>query len=315
MMKRIIIALLCGIVAALGCYAKLTISHVGAGDFAWPLWGARLLLAGANPYDQTLLAPRLPYAPDAPLFYPLPALWLVAPLIALPDSIAAALFVGIGCTALAWSVTDTGYWRLLLFVSPAMYACVSNAQWTPLLTAAIFLPWLAPLAVVKPNLGAAIVAYRPSWRLLLGLAGMLALSVAALPTWPMDWLRNVQASPHTSPLMVLPFGPLLLIPLRWWKDERARLLLALSLFPNRMAFYDQLGLLTIPANRGVLLVCLACQWLAFYAMPGAWWDATAQPWIVALCYVPVLLCYCSSQLWTVKAASCEPLRESAAKNT
>jgi hypothetical protein len=282
------IAVLVGTICAIVCYGRLLLHHVGAGDFAWSLAGARLLLANKNPYDQALLAPHLPYAPDAPLFYPLPALIVALPFAPFPDSIAAALFIGISCAALAWAVTKARYWPLLLFVSPAMYTCLWSAQWTPLLTLALFLPALAPLAIVKPNLGAAILAHRPSWRVSLVCAALLALSVLILPSWPLDWLHNARQAVHVAPVTILPFGPLLLLALFRWRDPRARLLLTLSVLPNRMAFYDQLGLLTIPRSRLPLVGMVVLQWVAFYAMPAPWWDTSARAWIVALCYLPAL---------------------------
>ncbi len=251
MMKRAQTPILIGLIAACASCFRLYAHQVGASDWQWVLWGARLLLQDQNPYH---IPPEyLPYAQHTPLFYPLPAVFLALPIAWLPSYVAGAIFVGVSSALLAYALPLRSWW---LFLSPAYITAMYNAQWSPLMTAALFLPALAPLAICKPNLGAAVPITR--WAIVGG-GALILISFVVYPPWFGEWIAALRTAGHPSPLTLLPFGPLLLLALFRWRDERARLFLALAILPNRMAFYDQLGLLTIPRTPRTLLVLSSTQ--------------------------------------------------------
>jgi hypothetical protein len=68
----------------------------GAFDFSWALEGARVLLAGGDPYRAQGLGPT-----EAMLYYPLPTLWFAALFTPLPVSWAGPVFMGISSMLLA----------------------------------------------------------------------------------------------------------------------------------------------------------------------------------------------------------------------
>ncbi len=93
MMKRAQTPILIGLIAACASCFRLYAHQVGASDWQWVLWGARLLLQDQNPYH---IPPEyLPYAQHTPLFYPLPAVFLALPIAWLPSYVAGAIFVGV----------------------------------------------------------------------------------------------------------------------------------------------------------------------------------------------------------------------------
>src|SRR6185436_14769561 len=170
---------------------------------------------------------------------------------------------------------------------------LSVAQWSALLTAALLIPALAPLAILKPNLGAALLVARPSRWAIIGSALLLLLSLVILPTWPVDWLRNLVAQRHTIPLLVLPLGPLLLLSMLRLHDWRGRLLLVAALVPCRLLFYDQLALGLIASTKRERLLWAVSGWVTWLILiwTGATGDAERAPvWVLASTFGPALAC-------------------------
>ncbi|HEU4564001.1 MAG TPA: hypothetical protein VFS05_05115, partial [Gemmatimonadaceae bacterium] len=184
------------------------------------LWGAaRALLAGADPY--AVVGPGRAVDWPFPLYYPLPAVLLAAPLALLPLSIARALFVGGSSALLAYLVTRDGYGRLPIFLSGPFFMAVTAAQWSPLLTAAYLLPALAWVTVAKPNIGAALAVASPTSRFAvagaLGGAALVGASFLVHPAWVTEWLRAFRGAPHFVPPVLHLAGPLLLLALLRWR--------------------------------------------------------------------------------------------------
>ena len=249
-----------GMLSAAACYAhKAPVGH--AADFMWPYRAAQVLRAGNNPYRVAL--PDLPYDPDAPLYYPLPAVLVALPFSYLPPVVAGSTFIGGSAALLAWALQREGRWRLWMFAGAPWWWAIAANQWSLLLTAALLLPALQGLVALKPNLGMGIVAYQPRWRpLLIGAALLVTVSLLVLPTWPLDWLVNLQRNRHRVPLLLLPFGPLLLLTATRWMSPQARLVLALACFPQQVLGYDQVALGLVARSAYQHLVLALLSWLA-----------------------------------------------------
>ncbi|MFL5575705.1 MAG: hypothetical protein ACJ79S_07055 [Gemmatimonadaceae bacterium] len=276
--RRMAAALAVGVVA--GAFCGLALARPGgAPDFLVFWHHARTLLAGENPYLHPLV---LGPGRQAPFLYPLPAAMLVAPFAWLPMPAAGALFFGLSSALLAYGATRDGWHRLLLFLSGPFVLAATLGQWSPLVTAAALLPWLGGAAMVKPNIGLAVAAYRPWWRGAAAAAALLAASLALLPRWPLDWLHLVrtQHGIYHAPVAV-GAGALLLLALLRWRLPGARLLVVLACVPQMLFFYDQLPLWLLTRTwRESLLLTLASlvAWLG--------WVGTLHQGVVVNEFIP-----------------------------
>lgn len=273
---RWLAALCIGIIAGIMTTYHLQTLERGAGDFTWPLVGARMLLDGANPYTDPNFATQLTYRLNDPLFYPLPAVLLVIPVSPLPSSIAAGVAIAI-CTVFLVMRID---YRWPVLLSASFLCCLLAAQiWPILALIAALTPGLLVLAIWKPNLGLIAAAYRGvTWGEVAGVAGLGIISLFILPTWPLDWFNNLRGE-HLPPIAVLPFGPLLLLAVFWWRDYRARLLLLMALIPQFIEFYDQLPVFLIARTKREALIIAGATWLGYIGWglnqgDNAWTSAT-----------------------------------------
>ena len=251
---RLLYAIMIGIAAALLCYRARTLPmyYPGPGDFNWALDTATALMQGKDPYAFEPSSLRIPY--------PLPVALFGAPLVALPEPLAAAIFFGASSGLLAYGILQSDEpWRLAVFASfPYIYALIF-AQWSPLITASWFFPILAPLLVlVKPNIALPVALNRLTWRGVAFAGGVLLASLLIYPSWPWRWLEMTGEYARIVPILVLPFGPALALALIRWQDERARLLIAMSVLPFR-GVYDltALGLIPRSIHQAFLLVMLS----------------------------------------------------------
>jgi hypothetical protein len=273
---------------------------LGAGAYAWAgivihhgtfvpdfqfFWGsARILLSGQNPYA------GFPTPVQDPLFYPLPTVLAAVAVAWLPLAIAAGVAVGISAAVLAAVVPS---WRWPLFASSAFVVAANQGQWSPLIVVGALVPAAGFLATLKPNLGLAGFAYRPTARgiVLAGLA--LLLSVAVLPTWPWDWLRNLRTlEGHAPPLFTLS-GSFLWLALLRWRTPEARLLLAMAAVPQLLFFADQLPLWLIPRTRSQTTLLSGLSLLGyglFYLTLGQGdrYVPAAEPFVLGFIYLPAL---------------------------
>lgn len=289
--SRLRAALLVGL--ASGAFAWVCLGRAGpTPDFAYWWTGARMLAAGENPYLASPGSPAWPL-PD-PLWYPMPALLVAMPIAWLPMPVAGALTMAIAGALLAWCVTREGFHRLWLFASAPYLMALKVGQWSPLILCAAFLPaagWLAP---VKPQIGLAALAFRPTWTGFVAATGILAVGFAVLPTWLADWLANVRTlESHPAPVATT-FGPLLLLALLRWRRPGARVLLVMACVPQLLFFADQLPLWLVARSRRA-----AC-WLTLSSLAAfaGWYAAlragdlyvlSAAPWVMSLIYLPALI--------------------------
>jgi hypothetical protein len=175
------------------------------------------------------------------------------PLAAIPMAIACGVFFGLSTGLLAFFITRDGLWRLHIFASAPFVMAATLGQFSPLLMTMALVPALGFLAAIKPNLGLALFVRRPTWIAVAGGLLFVGLSLALFPSWPLDWLDSLRRDvtdrhAHSMPVRVMG-GFLLLFAAIAWRNANGRLLLALSLVPQQLFFYDQLPLWLIPRTR------------------------------------------------------------------
>lgn len=294
---RVIAALGVGLLAGLLCW--LLASREGAvPDLLAPLTAARRFLGGENPY-WTALGPMGKTPFDEPLFYPFTTVLAVLPFAHLTTAAASGLFFGASSGLLAFFITRDGLWRLHVFASAPFVVAATLAQLSPLLCVAAFVPAAGFLAVLKPNLGLALLVRRPSVKALLGCAVLVAISVAILPSWPADWMASLRKDVsarhiHLAPILQWQWGgALLMLAAFGWRRPAGRLLLAMSCVPQLLFFYDQLPLWLVPRTRKESILLTACSQLAMILWfllreTGDSLIRSGFPYVVALIYLPAL---------------------------
>ncbi|MFQ3663867.1 MAG: hypothetical protein SNJ69_15950 [Chloroflexaceae bacterium] len=266
-----------------GLFFLIGLQHLfeGPGDFNWALNTARALIAGEDPYA---------FEPSALLVpYPLPVVLFGLPLSGLPDHLAARLFFGISSGLLAYGIARSGeWWRLLIFITPTYLYAFMFAQWSPLIAASWFIPALAPLLVlVKPHIALPVALNRLNrWGLLLAAVVLLG-SLLLYPTWPWRWLAMTGEYEFIIPVLTLPSGPLLFLALLRWRDDRARLLLGMSILPFR-GTYDLTALWLVPGTGLQMMVLVILSWgMVLYDF--AWFWNVRPTLAVPVLFVPALL--------------------------
>lgn len=112
------------------------------------------------------------------------------------------------------------------------------------------------------------------------------LSFLFLWNWPIQWLSQVEGYAGRPALLVLPFGPLLLVLLPNWRSERVQYLLLCAFVPFR-PFYDYVLLWRLPNNRQEMLLVTLCSWIGYFG----WYYFShfgAFQWMVLTVYMPLL---------------------------
>jgi hypothetical protein len=143
----------------------------------------------------------------------------------------------------------------------------------PLLIAAAILPWLSGALVAKPSIGAALWAWRPDRRAIIGSLGLLLISVVLLPGWPSEWLAALHRTNHMAPILK-PWGWVLLLGALRWRTPEGRLLLVLACIPQTTSLYESLPLFLVCRRRrhayalAVLSQVAAVLQDRFYSAPG-----------------------------------------------
>ncbi len=219
-------------------------------DFSNVWFGALMMLQGRSPYP--LLGPGLSFDMPFPLLYPASSFVLVIPFAVLPEQAAALVFVALSVFLMVYGITAGSWHRLPMLASAAFVDSVLAAQWTILMTAALFLPWLAIFTPAKPQSGLPIVAASRSRAAVVAAAlsvlFLIVVSLYMLPGWPREWLSIVGKAAYERPPIVNPLGlPVLLLLLRWRRSE-AWLVLATACLPQTFMWYSALALLTIGAS-------------------------------------------------------------------
>jgi len=275
--QRIVISTAIGLASGGYCWFLLGHLHLGAADFNWAIWAA-----------QDLLAHRNPYARPGQL-YPLPAAIFGLPFAWTKPEVAAGAFYGISSALLALGLSRNGYRRLLVFFAYPYWAGLMVGQWTPLIMASAFFPIVLPTTLVKPQLGLPVFLTHASRRGLLACILVGAVSLAALPSWPMLWITQLGHYNRFVPLLIWP-GPLLLLAILRYRNRDAILLLLAACMPQRW-FYDGFLLWLIPKTRREIVWTAFFSWGAgiwrWYHIPHGWPEVGR--WAIMFIYLPMLV--------------------------
>ena len=269
---RVLTALLLGGWGAFIAYFSMKThpEHL-AKDLSYPWRAARALLDGQNPYEVIQAVGAYPF--NAPLFYPLPAALVVAPLAHLRPEVAGALFIGISSALLAIALLRESPHRLWIFASAPFAHAAVLGQWSPLLTAAALLPALQFAAAAKPTVGLVAWLYRPSWRGIIGAAILSLVALIIQPSWPREWLAAAASTgKYRGPATTLA-GAFLLFALLRWRRREGRLLVSLALVPQLPVFYDTLPLWLIPSTWVRSFLFSASSWVGYLL----WFPSRASP--------------------------------------
>jgi hypothetical protein len=271
--------------------------HVRRGfwpDFVFPWAAARHLLAGRDPY--TALPGGLPEPFESPLLYPLPTVLAVVPLARLSLAAAGGVMMGLSAALLAFVLSRGGWYRLWMLASAPFVMAINLGQWSPLIAVAALEPSLGALVTLKPNIGLAAFAYRPSRRMVVGSIVVVALSLIALPRWPIEWLYAVRSLPgHPAPILASRgAGLVLLLAALRWRSPEGRLLLVSACVPQLLLFADQLPVLLVARTRGELVAITACSQIGFITWflllrDGELYVLKAAPYVLLSVFVPALV--------------------------
>jgi hypothetical protein len=170
---------------------------------------------------------------------------------------AAVTFVWLSTFLLAYEVTRAGWFRVLMFATPAFVIAAGAAQWSPLLTASLFVPVVGYIFAAKPNIGLAL-AVCGSMRLrrnaLIGAVVLTVISVALLPTWPMEWINSARNAQYAGPPLGRLGGFVILLVLLRWRRPEAWLVASLAAVPQTTYWYEVLPLFLVPASLAEMIM-------------------------------------------------------------
>ena len=290
---RLLVALAVGL--AVGVIAYLLHRRPGFWpDYVFPWAAARHLLAGRDPYFMLPGGKAEPY--QSPLLYPLTSVLAAVPTAPLSLPLAGAITMAASAALLTYVLSRRGWTRLWMLASAPFVMAVNFGQWSPLITVAALEPALGFLATLKPNLGLAAFAYRPSMKTVIGSMAFLLVSIAVLPRWPLEWLRAIKSLPgHPAPILAFHgLGLLLALAALRWRTAEGRLLFVSACVPQLLLFADQLPLLLVARSRRELMAMTALSQVAFitwFALNGAGAPnvLAAIPYVLVLIYLPALV--------------------------
>jgi hypothetical protein len=262
-------------------------------DFDILYYAAAHSLRGENPYP---ISHRWSYYP---LYYPFPAVLLAAPFTVLPIGWARPVFdITVGCTFAYAMWRYRGPYALLAVTSGAFLFALRNGQLTPLMVAAALMRVLSFLLVTKPNTGLVVWIWHPDRRAAVAGILLLALSVAILPSWPLDWWRALHVqNEHLLPPLLRPYGFLLLLAGFRWRTAEGRLLLAATFIPQNVLPHELVPLALIPANGLEMSIFSVGSWLTLFFAGRAWGipdftvpglNRASWPAILLAVYLPML---------------------------
>jgi hypothetical protein len=293
---RAVVALLCGLVVALVVWTGHTPPEIRS-DFDYTFVTARAVVRGEDPYsavDSAVSRGTLP----RPYYYPATAPVFASPFGLVHHRLSISLYLGISVGLLAWSLTVGGWWRLWGLLSAPVVHAVLLGQWSPWLSAAIGIPWLGLVWAAKPSIGLAMFAGWPSWKALVGMAVLGAVSLILLPRWPASWLHALHAGPHLLPPIRRPGGFVLLAAFLRWRRPEGRCLGMLALVPQSTLLYEMVPFLFFTRNRRELWLLMLLGYIAAYLVytrvpfgpdvlspmiEGQW------PYLFGLLYLPALV--------------------------
>lgn len=216
------------------------------------LWhGARGAWRNVSPY--AVVGPGREFSWDY-LFYPMPTIVLTMPLALVPLLVARASFAGISAGLLAGALWREDRGRLVAFASAPMLIALGRGQSSPILLATAFLPALAWLGAMKPNIALALLPVSRNLRITviagtIGTLALLAVSFAVEPHWVSQWRDAISRKTDSAPAIVRFGGVLIPLVLLRWRRREAWLVMILACLPQTPSLYDAVPLFAVP--RGV----------------------------------------------------------------
>lgn len=263
-------------------------------DFVFPWAAARYLLDGKDPYVMLPGGFKEPF--ETPLLYPLPTVLAVVPFARLSMAAAGGIVMGLSSALLSFVLTRRGWHQLWMLASASFVMAVSLGQWSPLVVVAALQPSLGALASMKPNIGLAAFAYRPTLKMVIGGLIVFAASIIVLPAWPLEWMHAVRSLPgHPAPIFIARgLGLVLLLAALKWRSPEGRMLLVSALVPQLPLFADQLPLLLAARTRLELIALTALSQIGFLLWftlltPKEPYVPQAAPYVLAFMFVPALV--------------------------
>lgn len=282
------ISLVIGIMSGVVCFLyQQTLGWSEGGDFGSELRSLVPLFAGQNPY--------VVLKDTWPLFYPLPALLLMAPFYYFSLNVAAGLFFGLSSSFLSYQLIKQHPWRLLLFLGFPFWGALKAAQWSPFLCAIYLTPCLVSLSLLKPSLGLPIAA-TARWRIrdIVAVAISISISLIIIPTWPVDWMRLLGTHPHTYPLSTISSILALIILLVYlpvfWR-ERSFWFLVIMLCIPQTTFYDTLLLFLIPETKKGMMILVISSWIAYIGWAIGMYAIASDVWVLGWTYIPLVILF------------------------
>lgn len=293
------------VASILGVFGALLILHQYGSkpgyhtDFGMLWFGARALINGLDPYP--LIGPGRAFNYGWTLIYPLPGVVSIVPLSFFEERTAATLFVAISTALLAFGLTRDGWYRLPIFISEAFLSSAKLGQWSILLTAALFLPWLGIFAIAKPQSSLPVIAGSASRSVVVfAVAGgivLFSISILLQPHWIAEWLAGVRNARHMEPPITRLAGFMVLLVLLKWRRPESWLVLTLACLPQSWGWYGTLPLFTVPSSfaQAVFLAGVAAVGgnIATMAMPANmspdgffYWAGSV---VVITIYLPVVI--------------------------
>jgi hypothetical protein len=239
------VSLLISVIATLILFQRYERAPHTVTDFEQVHFGAKMLVRGIDPYP--LVGPGKQFDSEYVMLYPATSFVIIMPLAYLSAHAAAMIFVFVSAFLLAYGATRTSWHLLPMFGSAAFVDCALGGQWSPLLVAALFTPWLGFFACAKPQLGFAVVAGRPSGEMIraaaLGCGLLFLTSWALLPHWPFEWLAAARTADHMRAPITQPLGWLIALVLLRWRYSESWLVFVAACLPQTLMWYSFLVLL------------------------------------------------------------------------
>ena len=249
--KHILIALAIGMIAGIMVYPWQSRAYTSE---LYPRFcAARALLSGADPYKTC----EVYYRGELAAEYPLTTILAFVPLSFFRNRVAASIFWAISNSLLAFAIFRRGKpYHWLIFLSGTYWVAFAWQQFSVIITAAMLLPELLPLALLKPQIGLPVILTNLTRRRLIACAIFVALTFIVFPTWLLSWWQRSNNYDGLIPLITLPLGPLILLALRRWREPDSRFLLLMACMPQRVLSDTTMLLLLPKTARQMFLLCL-----------------------------------------------------------
>ncbi len=280
--NRLALAVLIGLLNFIIITAYHLSNPTAVNDLGFPLCAGRVLLAGGDPYGG---ACRNVTAGQNWPANPLTTILVTLPFAPFGDRGALPVWAIMSGILAFGLLRQGGTWRLLVFLSAPYWIALLCLNWTPLMASLAMLPALTPLWLIKPQNGLPAFLTHLSWRRAAVAALFLLSSLLIDPSWPIKWWPQAQSYDFFIPLILLPFGPLILLGLWFWRDSKMRYALMLAAMPQRF-LYDPLLLAWIPDSRSEMLALIASGWIGYGLIFAL--NLPYQQIVVLFCYLPAI---------------------------